>query len=509
MKATGKSIGFDVKTGEPIVRETAVSFINEHDMTSQVEQNVVGIYPAYSFQTIEGYGCAMTESACYLLSQMTEEKRSEAISAWFGESGVNASFVRMHIDSCDYSLSEYQSVADPIADPELATFNIDRDRKYILPIMKEVLAAAGGQVSVLLSPWSPPAQWKTAPELSENDAQVYGGMQRKVDLDKPGRCYGGRLKPEYYGSWAAYLVKFIQAYLNEGIPVTMLSVQNEASAATSWDSCLWSGEQEKTFLKDYLYPAMREAGLTDKIGIYIWDHNKERMIEHIDEMLQDDIYDMIEGFAYHWYSGDHFEALAMLHEKYPRKTLMHSESCPLHIPGKAIAFNLPFSAESIPMLPEELRSRIPPFILESLKKNPFEVDFEDAVHYAHDMIGDMNHYMNRWIDWSMIVDRNGGPRHVEGGFAAPIVYEEDGSFTKTISYHYIKLIAQTIRKGAIRLGVSRYSDEVEAAAAKNTDSSIGIVLLNKTKSPQKVYLRMNGFVGEVDLEPETLAGFTI
>jgi len=509
MKAAGKSIGFDVATGKQKVRDILVSFMNERDMTNQVEQSVVGIYPSYQFQTMEGYGCAMTETACYLLSQMDAEKRSEAIDAWFGKDGINASFVRIHIDSCDFSLSEYQAVEDPIADPELCTFNIDRDRKYIIPVMKEVLAAAGDNVSVLLSPWSPPAQWKTAPELSKNDAEVYGGMVSEVDFEKPSRCFGGRLKPEYYGPWAAYLVKFIQAYLKEGIPVTMLSIQNEASAATAWDSCLWSGEQEKTFLKEYLYPAMKKAGLTDTIGIYIWDHNKERMIEHIDEMMQDDIYDLIEGFAYHWYSGDHFEALTMMHEKYPGKILMHSESCGLHIPGKAIAFDLPFSTENINMIPEEMPANIPPFILESLRKNPFEVDFEDAMNYAHDMIGDINSYMNRWIDWNLIVDRTGGPRHVPGGFAAPIIYEDDGTFTKTISFYYIKLIAQTIRKGARRLGISRYGDDVELAAARNTDDSIGIVLLNKTNETRKVNLRMNGFVGEVILDPETLTGLTI
>ena len=154
-----------------------------------VESNVVGIYPDYTFQMMEGYGCSLTESACYLLSKMDSATRKEALAQWFGPAGMDAWFVRVHIDSCDYSLSEYQAVEDPLADPELETFSIDRDRQYILPVLKEAMAMAGHPIHVLLSPWSPPAQWKTPPEMTRNDASVYGGEEGDViDLSKPGRC---------------------------------------------------------------------------------------------------------------------------------------------------------------------------------------------------------------------------------------------------------------------------------------------------------------------------------
>ena len=145
---------------------------------------------------------------------------------------------------------------------------------------------------------------------------------------------GGSLKPEYYGSWAKYVVKYLQAYLDEGIPVTMLSLQNETVAATTWDSCVWTPEESKTYLKDYLYPEMKKAGLTDKIGIFIWDHNKERMIEHVLTVLDEETMDMVAGIAFHWYSGDHFEAVELMKQKYPDKTFMLSECCALHMPGR-------------------------------------------------------------------------------------------------------------------------------------------------------------------------------
>ncbi len=495
MNAVQKITYYDKETGKVSWEEKRPEALYEAALDSQIESNVVGLYPDYLFQEIDGFGCAMTETACYLLSKMTPEIRKEALERWFGDIGVNAKFVRIHIDSCDYSLEEYQAVKDPLKDPVLTTFSISRDKKYIIPVVKEAMELSKEPVSILLSPWSPPVQWKTPPEIKKNDAAVYGGKESSVDLTKPNRCFGGRLKPEYYASWAKYLVKFIQAYLAEGLNVTMLSIQNEANAATSWDSCVWTGEEEREFLEGHLYPAMKEAGLDKKIGLYIWDHNKERMVEHIDEVMKGEAADMIEGFAYHWYTGDHFEALSLLGGRYPDKVLMHSESCGLHIPGKVIAFDLP----------REEWAGLPPEVQELLKLTPLEVDFQDAKNYAHDIIGDINHGMNRWIDWNMIVDRTGGPRHVPGGFAAPMIAEEDGSYTCTVSYEYIRQIAQTIRPGARRMGISVYGHEVEGTAVKNPDGTVGIVLLNQQKSQLPVALRMQGYLWKITLPGETLS----
>ncbi len=487
----------DKISGEVFQAEIECEAVQEKATGRLIESNVIGLYPNYTFQTIEGFGCAMTESACYLLSRMEPKVRKEAIRCWFGPGGIDARFVRIPIDSCDYSLSEYQAVEKPLEDPELKSFDIKRDRKYIIPVVKEILEETDTQLSALLSPWSPPAEWKTPPELTENDVAVYGGMGIACDYTKPGRSFGGRLKPEYYNSWAQYLVKYIKAYMEEGIPVTMLSIQNEAAAATPWDSCVWSGEQEKIFLKQFLYPAMQKAGLTDKIEIFVWDHNKERMVEHIDEIFQDDTMDLVDGIAYHWYTGDHFDALSLIHGKYPDKVLMHSESCGLHIPGKTSAYeNLGQNVDSNESLPADM--------CVSEDMTAVEMDYQDAVHYAHDIIGDVNHGMNRWIDWNMIVDQNGGPRHVAGGFAAPLVMQEDGVYLKTISFYYILQIAKAIRPGAVRIGCSVYSDEMKVCAVQNVDGCIDVVILNKTEHEQTAVLRMEGRYVELKLEADSL-----
>ena len=485
------TVSFDLSEG--VAREATenLSWIDETALPKAVEANVVGLYPNHTFQTVEGWGCAMTESACWLLSGMTPSDRRAALSRWFGPEGMDARFIRMHIDSCDYALSEYQSVADPLADPALDTFNIDRDRKWTLPVVKEAVEMAGGNIRVLLSPWSPPWQWKTPPEFTRNDAAVYGGGQFEIDTTKPGRSFGGRLKPEYYGSWAKYLVKFIQAYLAEGIPVGMLSIQNEASAATAWDSCLWSGEQERTFLKEYLYPELERAGLAGRIEVFIWDHNKERAVEHIDAFMADpEAAAKVDGFAWHWYSGDHFEAIELLHRRYPDRILMHTESCPLHMPGLPVSMSATEDG-----------------VLNRIDENntPQQCDYDDALAYAHDIIGDLNCGMQRWIDWNMVVDRKGGPRRVPGGFAAPLVVEDDGRLTETVSYAFLKAIARAFRPGAARIGKSVYGRDVEVAACRNADGTIAAVLLNRARETVSVNLRMSGkIVRDIELPAGTL-----
>ena len=241
------------------VSEPAVTC--EADEPRPVEMQVLNLYPQVSYQKVEGFGGAMTEAAGYALSKLSDADRKAVVDAYYGEGGIGSNLIRVPLDSCDYSLEEYQAVADPIADPDFKTFDMSRNFQYILPALKEAVSLCGRPVSVLLSPWSPPAQWKTPPEKPKNDAKVYGGYMTEIDYTKPQRNHGGSLKPEYYGPWAKYLVKLVNAYLDEGIPVTMLSVQNESIAATNWDSCVWTAEGQKAFIRDYLYPEMEKAGL--------------------------------------------------------------------------------------------------------------------------------------------------------------------------------------------------------------------------------------------------------
>ncbi len=477
--------------GKAIKEETIIPVTLEADEPKHLENGVINLYPEVEYQTIEGFGGALTETVGYLYSKMTDECKKAFLEEYFGQKGQHYKFLRMHMDSCDYSLEEYQAVEDPIADPDLATFTINRDRKYMLPMLKDAMAMTVEPFSVLLSPWSPPKQWKTPPAAPKNDASVYGGelmaaFMPQIDYTKPSRCNGGSLKKEYYGAWAKYLAKYVNAYLSEGVPVTMMSLQNESIAATNWDSCVWTADEQKDFLKNYLYPEFQAAGLIGKVGLFIWDHNKERVYEFAKGVIDDETRKMMEGIAFHWYSGDHFEALDIARQAYPEMTFLASECCSLHSPGPNMFASFFGSGAS-----------------------QAEGEYDDAVAYAHDIIGDLNNGMNCWIDWNLCVDKNGGPRHVAMGFGAPVCANDDGTYRKLLTFDYIGHFSRYILPGAKRIGFSRCDDKVEITAAKNPDGSIVVAALNKGQSDRSYAIRMNGQIIRISLPARTMSTICI
>ena len=218
----------------------------------------------------------------------------------------------------------------------------------------------------------------------------------------------------------------------------MLSLQNEASAATSWDSCLWSGEEERIFLKDHLYPALEAAGLAGKIAVFIWDHNKERAYARAVETIQEDTADLIEGVAFHFYTGDHFKALELLTRRFPDKKLFFTEGC-----------------------------------MEYSRADIGKDVFAHALRYAHEYIGDIDHGTTMLFDWNMYLDQEGGPNHVRNFCSAPIMCDVN---TKEIirnpSQQAIALIGQTAVPGSTHIAsVSGNSSTKDIPVSKSIQNS--------------------------------------
>jgi len=465
------------------------------DFERPVENHVINLYPQVQYQTVVGFGGAMTEAAAWSLHQLSEEKRSEALREYFGECGAGYTVVRTHIDSCDFSLGMYQAVEDVEKDPDLLTFSIKRDRQYIIPALKEAMEISGRPLSVLLSPWSPPAEWKTEsmmlksiesvddirkafpPELSDAEIAEASPMaaammkaKESAPTDGSGtRVCGGHLKPVYYGKWAAYLVKYVQAYLEEGIPVKWISVQNEAQAATPWDSCEWTSEEEKTFLEKFLYPELEKAGLAGKVGIIFWDHNKENLVGRAFEVLDESTEKMVTGVGFHWYSGDHFEAVQIVHDLHPSLRMMFTEGC------------CEFAADDA------------------------NAHLDHAMRYAHDMIGNLNAGMDTWFDWNMFLDEKGGPNHVGNFCSAPVMLDGKGGYQKNPSFEYIRLIGSSIEPGAVRIGCTKYTDRLDVTAFRNPDGSIVCVILNRGEEDLPVNVRIDGTIGQTCAEALSLS----
>ena len=385
------------------------------------EMQLVKVYPELGFQRVVGFGAALTEASGYVFAQMGDELQRRFVRLCFGPEGNRYSLARVSVQSCDFSLGPRPYVRDP-EDERLATFSINDDFAYVVPL---ALAAVreNARLEFLASPWSPPAFMKS------NDAMKHGG----------------RLRKRYYDRWAQVIARFVGEYRALGIPITRLTVQNEPNATQVWESCRFTPAEERAFLGAHLKPALREAGLAD-VKVLGWDHNKESALERTASLLAHGGAADLDGIAFHWYSGDHFEALRVVRDVLgPDRELIFSEGCDAYSAGDP-ACELPH-----------------------------------AEHYAHEVIGDLEAGANGIIDWNILLDERGGPNHVGNFCDAPIMFDTaTGELRVRLPFHYLGHFSRFIAPGARRLLTTRYMTDLETCAFENPDGSHALVALNRT-----------------------------
>lgn len=429
-------------TYENNIRKTTVTETELRDGAGGF--NCINIFPEYTYQTILGFGGAVTESAGYAFSTLSKENQEKILELYFGKEGNRYNIARTHIDSCDFSLGNYSAMTDP-EDVELKSFTLERDEQYILPLIEAAQDKRGEALELLLSPWSPPAFMKTNGEQN----------------------HGGQLKPEFRQFWARYLCRYLKEYEQRGFKVNRITVQNEPAAVQSWDSCIYSAEEERDFIRDYLYPEMVNSGLGD-VKINIWDHNKERIIQRAKVTIDHDTDKMIGGIAFHWYSGDHFEGISLAHEVFPDKELIFTEGC----------------VEYSRFTANQLRN---------------------AQMYAHDIIGNLNAGMHAFLDWNILLNEKGGPNHVGNYCDAPIMIDTgNNTFEIHLSYDYIGHFSRYIQRGAKRIAYTKYTDKLELTSFKNPDGTIVIVMLNRNDFDLPVTCDIDGKLFDTVVDKNTI-----
>lgn len=415
-----------------------------------VEKQVVNLYPEQEFQTIEGFGGAVTDASGYVYSLMDDGQRREVIETYFSPERMRYGLVRVHMDSCDFSTGMYEAMSDP-TDRELKSFSFARTEQYILPMLSDAQQAAGKPLELMLSAWSPPAFMKTNGQ----------------------RTGGGKLKPEYRDFWADYICRYIEEFRKRGFHVRRISVQNEPKAVQTWDSCVFTAQEEREFLRDHLRPALRTHGMGDT-EVFIWDHNKERLYERVRDVMDESVRGLVDGAAFHWYSGEHFETLDLVRRQYPELKLIASESC-----------------------------------IEYLFHDR-EKQFDSAAMLVHELMGDLNHGICAFYDWNLLLDENGGPNHVGNWCHAPFLYDTQAKKLRPqLLQRYFNHFSHYIAPGAVRIGLSRYTDALEAAAFRNPDGGVAVVLFNRGGRPLPVNLRLEGRMAQLTLPAETVASVLI
>jgi glucosylceramidase len=405
-------------------------------------QPFIYVDPAHSFQTFIGIGGALTDASAETFSKLPADKQDEVLKAYYDkETGIGYTWGRTNINSCDFSSDMYTYVAD--GDKELKTFNIDHDRKFKIPLIKKVIAAAGGKLDLFVSPWSPPAWMK----------------------DNNDMLHGGKLKEEFAEAWANYYIKFIQEYEKEGIPIWGLTVQNEPMAKQTWESCMYSAQDERDFIKNHLGPALEKNGMTGK-KLVAWDHNRDLLDQRASTLLNDpDAAKYIWGIGFHWYEnwngGWQFGNVKKVNESFPDKKLLLTEGC-----------NGPYSEKELS-------------------------NWKWGEIYGENMINDFNNGAVAWTDWNILLDEKGGPNHVQNYCYAPVHADNrNGSVRYMNSYYYIGHFSKFIHAGAKRILSSSNRAQLLTTAFQNEDGSLVVVVMNKTH--QKFPYRM--YVGEKAVE---------
>ncbi|MCB9284559.1 MAG: glycoside hydrolase family 30 protein [Lewinellaceae bacterium] len=398
------------------------------------KQACVFVDPTHTFQTFIGIGGALTDASAETFAKLPEAKQAELLQAYYStENGIGYTFARTNINSCDFSSDMYTYVED--GDAELNTFDIGHDQQFKIPLIKKAIEAAGGKLNMFVSPWSPPAWMK----------------------DNNDMLQGGHLQPEYYDAWANYFVKFIQAYEQAGIPVWGLTPQNEPMAKQTWESCIYTAQEETDFIKKSLGPALQKNGLSDK-KLIAWDHNRDLLYQRASTYLSDpDAARYIWGIGFHWYElwngGRQYENVKRVAESFPDKPLLLTEAC-----------NYPFSWETFDQ-------------------------WKWGEQYGENMIHDFNNGAVAWTDWNILLDETGGPNHVGNFCFAPIhAKTAEGSLHYMNSYYYIGHFSKFIRPGARRIASSSSRAQLLTTAFLNPDGTIAVVVMNPTN--EKIYYRM-------------------
>jgi glucosylceramidase len=419
----------------------------------------IELLPDEKFQTITGFGGSFTEASAYLLNQLSDENRNKILEAYFGETGANYSLTRTHMNSCDFSLSNY-SYAPVEGDTELNNFSIDEDREDIIPMIKEAMAISKDGFKILSSPWTAP------PWMKDN---------------KDWR--GGKLLPEYYDTWALFFSKYLDAYKGEGIDIWGFTVENEPLGNdNNWESMHFTAEEMTEFVKNHLGPKLEADGHDVKILGY--DQNRDAELkEWVSVMYKDEASaKYFDGTAVHWYAStyDWFpEALQFAHNAAPDKHLIQSEACVDAEVPKWKDDQWYWSKEATDWgwdwAPEDQKKLHPKYV--------------PVYRYARDIIGCLNNWVDGWIDWNMVLDRQGGPNWFKNWCVAPVIVDPEADEVYfTPIYYTLVHFSKFIRPGANRIGFKHTDDQLMVTAAQNPDGSIAVVVLNQEMEAKSLKL---------------------
>lgn len=402
------------------------------------------------FQTFRGFGGAFTEAAWRNADALPSEVKKQLINAYFSKEGLRYNMARIPMHTTDFAVEPRTYVADN--DETLSTFDVSWDEGRFA-FFRECNDVAGG-LFTMLSTWSPPAWMKDNNELQ----------------------HGGKLLDRYKSAWAEYYCKFIEEMNKRGITINCMSVQNEPEAVQTWESCIYTAEEEALFIRDYLHPALVKHGLED-VKIVLWDHNRDVIVKRVlSSFAIEGVRELVWGIGYHWYCATQHENLSVVHAIAPDKALFLTECCA-----------------------EIARDS-------TTGKCSYVGRWEHGERYGRHIINDFNNYSEGWIDWNLCLDTQGGPTYVGNFCEAPIMVDvANGTFNCMSSYYYIGHFSKFIDVGATRVFCGNDAKEqLYSVAFVNPDGTKVVVMENTSSRRRNLTLTIDGEGTSFTLRPHSI-----
>lgn len=450
------------------------------EFSSSDKGSIIELAPEETFQTITGFGGSFTESSAYLMNQISKGNRDLILQAYFGEDGARYSLTRTHMNSCDFSLSNY-SYAPVEGDVELKNFSIEEDKDDIIPMIKDAMAISKDGFKILSSPWTAP------PWMKDNNNWV-----------------GGKLLPEYNKTWALFFSKYIDAYKAEGIEIWGVTVENEPLGnGNNWESMHFTAEEMTTFVRDHLGPRL-EADGKGEVKILGYDQNRDHLKDWVDVMFKDEASSKYyAGTAIHWYAST-FEVfpdvLQYAHNKAPEKYLIQSEACiDAEVPkwkDDAWYWSKEATDWGWDWAPEDQKYLHP--------------KYAPVNRYARDIIGCLNNWVDGWVDWNMVLDTQGGPNWFKNWCLAPVIVDpEKDEVYFTPMYYTLSHFSKFIRPGAVRIGFKNTNEELMVTATKNPDGSIAVIVFNEGDEVQNFSVSLNQKIIDLSIQGKAIQTIVI
>ena len=426
-------------------------------------------------QTITGFGGAFTEASASLLNKLGEENRTKILNAYFAKEGANYSLTRTHMNSCDFSLENY-SYTPVEGDTNLDHFSVEEDKDDLIPMIKEAMQISEDGFKLFASPWT------AAPWMKDNNSWV-----------------GGKLLPKYYDTWALFFSKYVDAYRAEGIDIWGFTVENEPHGnGNNWESMLFSPEEMTDFVVNHLSPKLHADGKGELV-ILGYDQNREGIKEWVDVMFKDQqTAQHYDGTAIHWYEStyDYFpEMLQYAHEKAPNKYLIQTEAC--------VDDEVPVWKDDAWYWTKEATDW--GYKWREEEKKYLHPKYAPVNRYARDIIGCLNNWVDGWVDWNMVLDRQGGPNWKKNWCIAPVIVDPDKDEVYfTPLYYVLSHFSKFIRPGAKIVAVENNDKALMVTAAKNPDQSIAVVVFNQGMEEKNYSLNLESFQKNIVIGAQSL-----